>query len=129
MKNLNYTKIFILTLAIIFVGVVVFFLLTRDEPDLTADELSRSGLSDVDNDLVKRSTSEVDGFLELADVEKAIVFEIKDKEDLVNLDPLFNRAYQKDIVIFLPNQTIIYDASTKTIRDISSKSFYELVNK
>lgn len=123
MKNKKILITGILVIAISIIGILVAINYKPQTPIEKNTELN------LEDSVIRKSVDEVDEQLELADKEKAIVVQIKDKEKLAEFDALFDRAYQNDMVIFLPNQTIIYDSSTKTIRDISSESFYEEVTK
>ncbi len=80
-------------------------------------------------DLVAKSLSEVDQLIEIPDKKNAKVAEIVNLKSLQKKSKIFSKAYEHDIVIFLPTKTIIFDPLTKTIRDISKESYYDQVSK
>lgn len=88
-----------------------------------------SSKADINSAVTKKSLSDLNALLEIPNVKDAIVMEVTDQKILREFDPLFARTYVGDLVVFLPDQTIVYDPTTKTVRDIMSKSFYEVVKK
>ena len=79
--------------------------------------------------VTKKSLSDLDALVQIPNEKDAIVMEVTDQEKIREFDPLFARTYKGDLIVFLPDQTIVFDPSTKTVRDIISKSFYEEVKK
>ena len=77
--------------------------------------------------LVKKSVASLAELVEIPNEKDAIIMEVKDQKKIQEFDPLFGRSYKGDLIVFLPDQTIVFDPTTKTVRDIISTSFYEEV--
>ncbi len=75
--------------------------------------------------LIQKSTSEINDLVEIPNRDKAKVFQVNNVKALVSVGEIFKKAYKGDLVVLLPDKTIIYDPSTKTIRDISNEILYE----
>lgn len=84
---------------------------------------------DINASGTKKSLSDLDALVEIPNVKDAVVMEVTDQKMIREFDPLFGRVYKGDLIVFLPDQTIVYDTTTKTVRDIISTSFYEEVKK
>jgi len=80
-------------------------------------------------DYIKKNINDIDALIEIPNKDKAIVVQIKNLKAMQDKNAIFKRAYKDDLVIFLPDKTIIYDPLTKTIRDISKNTFYNEVTK
>ena len=78
-----------------------------------------------DKAFIKKNITDIDALVEIPNKDKAKVIQIKDIKAVQKIDEIFKKAYKDDLIIFLPDKTIIYDPSTRTIRDISSKILYE----
>lgn len=91
--------------------------------------LSKSAKSFPSGTVLKKNIENLSDLIEIPNAKVAIVMEVTDQKIIREFDPLFGRTYNGDLIVFLPEQTIIYDSTTKTVRDIISKSFYEEVKK
>lgn len=75
--------------------------------------------------VVQKSTAEVNNLVEIPNKDKAKVYLVNDKKAVEAKNSIFKKAYKGDLIVLLPDKTIIYDPSTKTIRDISNVILYE----
>lgn len=100
-----------------------------EEKNLGTQVLGVSTQKDIDSAVTKKSLSDLDALVQIPNEKDAIVMEVTDQEKIREFDPLFARTYKGDLIVFLPDQTIVFDPTTKTIRDIISKSFYKEVKK
>ena len=95
----------------------------------TTQVLGVSSKSNINSAVTKKSLSDLDALVQIPNEKEAIVVEITDQKKIREFDPLFGRSYKGDLIVFLPDQTIVFDPVTKTVRDIISKSFYKEVKK
>ena len=91
----------------------------------TLKTFNESVVTPQSSEVVKKSIQEVDGLIEIPDKSKVKVIEIVDIKSLQSKSPIFKKAYLHDLVILLPDKTIIFDPLTKTVRDVSSEVFYD----
>lgn len=75
--------------------------------------------------LVRKSINDVDALIEIPNKSEAKVFQIKDLKVIQSKSNIFKKAYKEDLVVLLPDRTIIYDPITKTVRDVSKVKFYD----
>lgn len=102
---------------------------TPEQKKQTTQVLGVSAKQDINSAITKKNLSDLDALVQIPNEKDAIVMEVTDQEKIREFDPLFARTYKGDLIVFLPDQTIVFDPSTKTVRDIISKSFYEEVKK
>lgn len=74
---------------------------------------------------VRKSINDVDALIEIPNKSEAKVFQIKDLKVIQSKSNIFKKAYKEDLVVLLPDRTIIYDPITKTVRDVSKVKFYD----
>lgn len=111
-------------------GVILFgFLISQKKTQPNTSALTQSTKADLDTAVVSRNISDLDALVQIPNKKDAIVVEIVDQAKIREFDPLFARSYNGDLIIFLPDQTIVFDPVTKTVRDIISGSFYKEVKK
>lgn len=91
--------------------------------------LNQSAKSLPKDAILEKNIENLTGLIEIPNSKDAVVMEVTDQEKIREFDPLFSRTYKGDLIVFLPDQTIVFDPTTRTIRDIISKSFYEEVKK
>jgi len=103
---------------------------TPEQKNQTTQVLGISSQQNINSAVTKKSLSDLDALLQIPNKKEAIVVGVTDQKMIREFDPLFARTYKGDLVVFLPDQTIVFDPATKTVRDIISKSFYkEVTNK
>lgn len=78
-----------------------------------------------DKALVQKSTTEINNLVEIPNRDKAKVYQVNDKKEVEKKGEIFKKAYKGDLIILLPDKTIIFDPLTKTIRDISGKVYFD----
>lgn len=62
---------------------------------------------------------------DIGDDQPIITAVINDPKPLIGKYPFLKKAYKGDVIITTPQQTVIFDPSTKTVRDISKTSLYK----
>ncbi|MDO8335491.1 MAG: hypothetical protein Q7T74_01760 [Candidatus Saccharibacteria bacterium] len=62
---------------------------------------------------------------DIGDDQPVITAIINDPKPLIGKYPFLKKAYKGDVIITTPQQTVIFDPSTKTVRDIGKISLYE----
>jgi len=126
-------RLIVLILIPSILGIVGFGILIAqknpEQKDHTTQVLGISSQQNINSAVTKKSLSDLDALVQIPNEKDAIVMEVTDQEKIREFDPLFARTYKGDLIVFLPDQTIVFDPSTKTVRDIISKSFYEEVKK
>ncbi len=111
-------------------GIIIFgILISQKKTQPSTSILTQSTKIDLNAAVVSKSISTLDALIEIPNKKEAIVMEIVDQAKIREFDPLFARSYKGDLIVFLPDQTIVFDPTTKTVRDIISKSFYKEVKK
>ncbi len=75
--------------------------------------------------LIQKSTDEINNLVEIPNRDKAKVYQVNDKKEVEKKGEIFKKAYKGDLIILLPDKTIIFDPLTKTIRDISGKVYFD----
>lgn len=124
-------KILFSILIISIIGTTGFGILLFNKPfaekPINTQVLGQSTKANLNTAMTKKSLSELDALIQIPSVKEAIIMEITDQKMIREFDALFGRSYTGDLVVFLPDQTIVFDPATKTVRDIISKSFYEEV--
>ncbi len=122
-ENYRVFVVFGIPLAVLFIVIV----LHKDKPVKkdVATSFKEAVTFPNNPELIKKSISDVSNLVEIPDESQAKVFEVVDVKSLRVRSPIFKKAYPHDFVVLLPDKTIIYDPSTKTVRDISSKVFYD----
>lgn len=126
MSKLHKHRVFYPVVFIIFVIVIpVFIFIAIKNPTHEDKKIIAGANLSIEKAIQTKNINEV---RKLIDVEgESIVGQIKNVDELEKLDPQFSRSYEGDVIIFSTDKTIIYDSSTKTIRDIIGKSFLEEV--
>lgn len=106
-------------------GIIIFgILISQKKTQPSTSILTQSTKIDLNAAVVSKNISDLDALVEIPNTKDAVVMEVTDQKMIREFDPLFGRSYKGDLIIFLPDQTIVFDPVTKTVRDIISKSFY-----
>lgn len=122
-ENYRVFVVFGIPLAVLFI--VIVFHKEKPVKNEVTTSFKESFISPQNPEVIKKSISDVNNLVEIPDKSHAKVFEVVDVKSLRAKSPIFKKAYPHDFVVLLPDKTIIYDPSTKTVRDISSKVFYD----
>lgn len=111
--------------AIIFVAILFFQKPQSQKGKTDTGTITSSFKPASDPAYIKKNIDSVNLLVEIPDKNKARVIEVIDPKILEQVNKIFKKSYKGDLVILLPDKTIIYDPLTNTIRDISSVSLYE----
>lgn len=118
----------VLVLAII--GLIVARLLYINKKNNTQDSPSTNSfvkVKSLDKAALRSDLTIIESnkIYDIGDGKPVITAVINNISSLQEKYPFLKRAYKGDVVITTPDQTVIFDPSTKTIRDISKVSLYE----
>ncbi len=88
-------------------------------------EVKKIGKTEVKDDLTIIESNKI---YDIGDGKPVITAVINNISPLQEKYPFLKRAYKGDVIITTEDQTVIFDPSTKTIRDISKVSLYEYLS-